>query len=703
MMRIWPRRTVNDADSVLLNGSFDQQSSRSSRYVKGGSLDNRYNSLSNSNNNLNTISNEWKAPSIFGQPKQRQSRTRAPRSSSTSSSKNSLISSEDHSHHHHHGSESKRISRVESLRNYFLKGSSSSSSNNSNNAHQHQLVHHAVPHQSLIPTSVIATDEICYGYPEFYATTTQKYGRCSCRHVPPPTTWHPHYTMHYPRRSRSTERVPDREHEVYSHRNRRRNSSLENLNKLLSTDGISDKPKENRIVKFKEPDSRYCLSILKNIGSHKSSSGGSNKTGTTKSILKDKKRKKVLGDDQEPLSTYNSNIISHHTVPAPNPVKEPSTDIEYHIDDDEDDKGSNGSNSTGGTPEDSPMGSRACFNNPEDSPDRISNTSTESHHESGYESDQQRIRDDQIPDTSNITSVEVNWEDDSNNTNVSLPSSDQINKQFILFRLQRREESDYDEEEEFLGISISAFSEESRHGFIISSIDDDGIAGKDGRLRIGDEIININDHSLRGIDIEDAEKLLRAGNLSEIDITVARYERVMSHGSSLLESSSTYSVDEGKRRPVRRKLPILADRPRSAPLFNEEASKTVIKVPDSVLPPTSKLKRGGRVGNQPLKKEITFEKGDGKRGLGFSVVGGKDSPRGSMGIFVKSIFENGQAAHEGSLREGDEILSINDKSLSGLSHQEVISEFRSVKNGKIVMSILRRNFNDKRRNCRKNI
>uniref|UniRef100_A0A0A1X7B5 PDZ domain-containing protein 2 n=1 Tax=Zeugodacus cucurbitae TaxID=28588 RepID=A0A0A1X7B5_ZEUCU len=94
--------------------------------------------------------------------------------------------------------------------------------------------------------------------------------------------------------------------------------------------------------------------------------------------------------------------------------------------------------------------------------------------------------------------------------------------------------------------------------------------------------------------------------------------------------------------------------------------------------------------SRSTQKTITFFKGHGMKSLGFSIVGGRDSPKGNMGIFVKTVFPSGQAADDGTLQAGDEIVEINGTSVQGMSHAETIRLFKDVREGAIVLKVLRR-------------
>nr|CAH7737945.1 unnamed protein product [Callosobruchus chinensis] len=91
--------------------------------------------------------------------------------------------------------------------------------------------------------------------------------------------------------------------------------------------------------------------------------------------------------------------------------------------------------------------------------------------------------------------------------------------------------------------------------------------------------------------------------------------------------------------------------------------------------------------HQQQTKSVVFRKGPGCKSLGFSVVGGKDSPKGPMGIYVKTVFPQGQAADSGLIEEGDEIISINGTPFRGLYHREAVALFKSIKCGEVLVEL----------------
>ncbi|XP_073342024.1 uncharacterized protein [Pagrus major] len=74
-------------------------------------------------------------------------------------------------------------------------------------------------------------------------------------------------------------------------------------------------------------------------------------------------------------------------------------------------------------------------------------------------------------------------------------------------------------------------------------------------------------------------------------------------------------------------------------------------------------------------------------GLGFTLAGGVDQ---NKPVTVHKVFHSGVAAQEGSIREGDQVLSINGTSLCGYIHWEALRVLRRAKCRDLGVVVLRR-------------
>ncbi|XP_043502744.1 inaD-like protein [Polistes fuscatus] len=266
-----------------------------------------------------------------------------------------------------------------------------------------------------------------------------------------------------------------------------------------------------------------------------------------------------------------------------------------------------------------------------------------------------------------------------------------------------------DTPDQCLGIFIAKTAETSP-GYLVAHVVPNGLADREGTLKIGDEILIVNGRRLRGLSMAEARKILGNGSgPGEVDIIVSRYSRV-DHPKRLKESSVDYeniSMENGHG-------VIVEDSPKSR--FKKHQSKhhrdrknesaRSIVISDKSNLSADNNGSGNQLQTQSVSNFCTlprrprstvstfltvlFEKGPGKKSLGFTIVGGKDSPKGSIGIFIKSVLPSGQAAEDGRLRAGDEILAVNGQVCHDLTHREAVQLFRHIKSGPVALHLCRR-------------
>ncbi|XP_070541958.1 PDZ domain-containing protein 2-like isoform X2 [Ptychodera flava] len=88
-------------------------------------------------------------------------------------------------------------------------------------------------------------------------------------------------------------------------------------------------------------------------------------------------------------------------------------------------------------------------------------------------------------------------------------------------------------------------------------------------------------------------------------------------------------------------------------------------------------------------KAVTVELEKGVAGVGFSLEGGKNSPKGDVPITVKRVFTGGAAEKSGSIHVGDVLLKINGEDVSEKTHFEAWTILKKLPDGKVTLEIVK--------------
>ncbi|KAL5021229.1 hypothetical protein ScPMuIL_000384 [Solemya velum] len=182
-----------------------------------------------------------------------------------------------------------------------------------------------------------------------------------------------------------------------------------------------------------------------------------------------------------------------------------------------------------------------------------------------------------------------------------------------------------------LGISLGGNKDRSMMSVFVAGLQPESPAAKDGRIHIGDELLEVNGQMLYGRSHVNASAIIKS-------ITIPKVKVVLLRSTDFLEHMAVKPLRMGPGLQTEVSSP---QKTEVTPIFtNFSQSPNLIMI------------------------FVFFLQEMG--GLGFAVV--EDTRGEQHGIYVRSIAPGGAAAHDGQLSVGDQVLDVSDKSLCGL-HQ----------------------------------
>ncbi|KAF1494213.1 Multiple PDZ domain protein, partial [Pygoscelis antarcticus] len=207
-----------------------------------------------------------------------------------------------------------------------------------------------------------------------------------------------------------------------------------------------------------------------------------------------------------------------------------------------------------------------------------------------------------------------------------------------------------------LGIAIS--EEDTINGVVIKSLTDHGAAAKDGRIKVGDQILAVDDEIVVGYPVEKFISLLKTSK------TMVRLTINSAETDSLTAAPVPSSAAPAERRNMQPPATVpSSSSPEPEAVKNTSRSSTPATLASD--PATCPIIPGC---------ETTIDISKGRTGLGLSIVGGADTLLGA--IIIHEVYEEGAASKDGRLWAGDQILEVNGIDLRNATHDEAINVLR---------------------------
>uniref|UniRef100_A0A672GTG0 Multiple PDZ domain crumbs cell polarity complex component n=1 Tax=Salarias fasciatus TaxID=181472 RepID=A0A672GTG0_SALFA len=240
-----------------------------------------------------------------------------------------------------------------------------------------------------------------------------------------------------------------------------------------------------------------------------------------------------------------------------------------------------------------------------------------------------------------------------------------------------------------LGLSLAGNRDRSRMSVFVVGIDPSGAAGRDGRMVVGDELLEINGQVLYGHSHQNASSIIKSSP-SKVKIIFEDggfgITFVEGNTDAGVEIHSIYEVKghsekEGCMKPGDKLLAVNGESVLGYPV--EQVRLEIHLESSADVRISSGLSRSSTPSTLACDPttcpiipgcETTIDISKGRTGLGLSIVGGCDTLLGA--IIIHEVYEEGAASKDGRLWAGDQILEVNGIDLRAASHDEAINVLR---------------------------